>query len=454
MKSNSRAKRWLWGVNIGIVVAVAVVCVLIFTNNRTGELDDESLTSTSSSVESSSLPSTSDAAVAVVEALKLPVLEFPDGSIEEQCDLNDFPPHWATDENFESNDHPDPDELASEECWSALEDHVDAMNPYLFLWGEELYQTRAAAFVVLENPLTFERIFTDPTGDLAKVQDALSRPECLLTGDDTNWELKESCHAEAILNYALINRFCFEGWGDDRDGIGRRNRTYYFSEDNPTTVQDRLMWKQDLEDSWVRRKCEELDSSLWLTEHQDETFDLVLSLEPDKYWPNGRTEEAMIDVGWSYEPLIELAARLGDEAAGLTYPFSHSQFQRSYEEQGYKYGRFSGLLTSREWLEFATRDEPNTDRFLQTFHMLAQLSARRPDPREEIKFDWEWVARHLCEPPYDESELYDREDEETPESKSCKEIVHEIRQRDLKFAPLLQSLDKFEQIAIELGVYE
>ncbi|MXW08172.1 MAG: hypothetical protein F4Z87_08685 [Gammaproteobacteria bacterium] len=452
MKSHPRAKRWFLAACIGILGIGTAVCVLIFTNNRTGE-GGESVIGTSNGVVSSSMPSTRDTDVAVVESLKLPVLEFPAGSIEEACDLNDFPPHWATDENFESNDHPDPDELASEACWSALEDHVDGMNPYFFLWGEELYQQRAAAFVVLENPVTFERIFTEPAGDLVKVQDALSRPEFLLTGDETNWELKESCYADAILNYALVNRFCFDGWSDG-DGIEKRNRTYYFSEYDPTTEQDRLMWKQDLEDSWVRRKCEELDESLELTEYQKELFKLVLSLEPNKHWPKGRIEEeAMVAVGWSYEPLIELAARLGDEAAGLTYPFNHSPYERAYEEQGYKYGRFSGLLTSKEWKEFSKKDEPSVDRFLLSFHMLAQVSARRPDPREEITFDWEWVARHLCEPPY-YRHFSEPEPEEPPEHSSCKEIVHEIRQRDLKFAPLLLSLDKFEQVALELGVYE
>ena len=150
--------------------------------------------------------------------------------------------------------------------------------------------------------------------------------------------------------------------------------------------------------------------------------------------------------------LIELAALLGDDPAGLTQPTF--DIDGWYREDGYKYGRFSRLLTSTEWGEFEEKKPPTTDRFLQIFHTLAMVSVRRLDPRDEIKFDWEFVARHLREPPYEESKLYYREDEESPELQSCKEVVHELRQRDLKFAPLLQELDKFEQVAIELGVYE
>ena len=149
--------------------------------------------------------------------------------------------------------------------------------------------------------------------------------------------------------------------------------------------------------------------------------------------------------------LIEHAARLGDNAAGLT-----QIVPRLHSEVGAVYGRFSWLLDSEDWYEFARKQEPSTEHFRHTFKMLALASARRPDPRDEIKFDWEWVARHLCEPPYyNEYEIYHHEvSGEIPEPKSCQEIVHELRQSELNIAPVHRALDKFEQVAIELGVYE
>ena len=45
------------------------------------------------------------------------------------------------------------------------------------------------------------------------------------------------------------------------------------------------MWKQDLEDAWVRDRCEQLDSTLELTEHHSELYELVISLrDPAEQW--------------------------------------------------------------------------------------------------------------------------------------------------------------------------
>lgn len=165
---------------------------------------------------------------------ELPKLNFLIGSIEDACGLNDCPTFWH--EIAEARKGVPPRMrvkmpiLESEECQTALETHINSINPYL--WGAT-DENRQFNFVETDPPLTFERIFADPLGDLARVQDALSRPECLLTGDQTNWELKETCHADAFLNFALFNRFCFNG------GIGQRRTAIYRESDNPTLEQDR-----------------------------------------------------------------------------------------------------------------------------------------------------------------------------------------------------------------------
>ena len=408
----------------------------------------------------------------------LPPLDFPPGSVEEACGLNDYPPYhyreedgsrpantpFTTERNLiylksmgESlsaytlfNPERDWLPLESEECRSALEKHINAINPYL--WGAT-YENRPFAFVVLDPPLTFERIFFDPKGDLARIQDALSRPECLLEHTETNWELKESCNAEAFLNYALINRFCYEPyWPNDpeqqlvipRDGVFRRSRINYWERDNPTPEQDRFMWKQTLEDDWIRRKCAELGSSLAFTPEQYPVLHELVT-------PFGDSPKRKKNVR---ELLIELAARLGDDAAGLTQSF-HKKLSHSYNEEGYKYGRFTELLTSAEWLGFYWKREPSVDHFVQTFHLLSRLSNRIvDDPQDDIQFDWEFVARHLCAPPYFKHSGGRAVQVENVEHPSCKEIVHEIRQKGTPYPPLLDTLDKFEQVALELEVYE
>ena len=474
LNKETRAPWWIWSGCIGLALVLVVVFLVLVrafgiglspttTTNLDPFLSEQEL-----EVEQAQ-PSLEVSKVAVETEPSLPHLDYPPGSVEEACGLNEFPSYWnGEDEDLQdwngaevpTNEKGEWRVLESEECQVALENHINSMNPYLFLWGEEFYQRRALAFIVLDNPLTFERIFADPTGDLLRVQNALSRPECLLKEDESNWELVETCHAEAFLNYALINRFCFD------DGLDRRGRTYVW--ENPTPEEDRFMWKQDLENEWLRKKCEAIDPALKLTEHSElyQKSDVEPSvLDPiersilAKGWISvaditelsarlddtaGPLEEWVQEAG-----LIELSARLGDDTAGVIFGGT-----KRFIEKGYKYGRFSRLLTSDGWQEFAQKRQPAADRFLQTFNMLAIAAAHRPDPRDEIDFDWELIARHLCEPPYNKSKSYSTEEQENPESKSCREVVHELRRRDIKFAPLQQTLDKFEQVAIELGVYE
>ena len=433
------------GIGLVVVVTGAIVVIVLLQPPKTPAPDTTSQDSdTPSAIVSDSVP-TAEIVEPVKESPKLPELAFLAGSVEDACGLNEYPPKvgyydYEDDERLSWANNPFNAEgewiaLESEECRDALEAHIKSLNPYLWMQGQSANQF---ALVKLENPLTFERVFADPDGDFDRVRDALSRPECLLKNGTVNWELNEECHADAFLNYALINRFCFD------DGVDDRERAYYEREDNPTPEQDRLMWKQSLEDTWVREKCERVNETLSL-EHHLELYETILTFHDDQ--DRLRPSSNVI--------LIELAARLGDNAAGLTKSFIGNPWfaQDSQHENGYKYGRFAELLGSDAWKQeqFVAKKEPNSERFEEVITLLTFLEARRPDPRDEIEFDWEWIVQHFCTPPYQKSAW---DDEESAEPKSCQEIVHEIRQRDIKFAPLVSTLDKFEQLALELDVYE
>ncbi len=434
VSQNSNIPRWLWGAGCSLgLAAVVVVCVLVVMHNRSSTDPAVQETSVSSAAAPSPLPPT-----VLAEAPSVPPpLDYPLGSVEEGCGLSEFPSYWEIGD-FVNNKLSQA--LESEECNTALEEHINSSNPYLWK-GFRTEYVAAFAFVVLEDPLTFERIFADPAGDLARVQDALSNPECLLEGDETNWELKETCHADAFMNYAMFNRYCYNS--------GRIRASTVDAED-PTPEQNVSRWKHDLEEAWIEKKCDTFAPELRLTaERYPELTEWLWSLTNPE-------ERDMMEVLYGRKSmlsgnLIEHAARLGDNAAGLT-----QIVPRLHSEVGAVYGRFSWLLDSEDWYEFARKQEPSTEHFRHTFKMLALASARRPDPRDEIKFDWEWVARHLCEPPYyNEYEIYHHEvSGEIPEPKSCQEIVHELRQSELNIAPVHRALDKFEQVAIELGVYE
>ena len=444
MSQPLRSSHWWWSAGIGLVLIVAVVCVLLVGRNQAST--DPAVVETSKP--SAAVPSvrpTVDPAVALVDTPpQLPSLDFAPGSVEEACGLNELPPYWVGDGSLERNkDHTNA--LESIECQIALETHMNTVNPYHFLWSDSLIAL-PVRFVVLDDPLTFERVFADPTGDAARVQDALSRPECLLQGDETNWELAETCHADAILNYAVINSLCF------RYVLSRG--ASYKPDDNPTPEQDRLMWKQDFEDAWVDAQCKGLDPELKLNlDRYPALYELVKPVGGDRFGlvPVERKIPAF---------LVELAARLGDDTAGLVgKPFNSFPYG-----EGFKYGRFSNVFPSGGFNSFwqagahmrmyRPRDEP-TELLLKAFRFLTLMDARRPDPRDEIEFDWEWVVRYICVPDTLPPSLADAMGADEPiEIRSCKEIVHEIRQRDIKFAPLHKTLDKFEQVALELGVYE
>lgn len=61
----------------------------------------------------------------------------------------------------------------------------------------------------------------------------------------------------------------------------------------------------------------------------------------------------------------------------------------------------------------------------------------------------EFVAHGLCEPPYVEVPPFSSGPKlvENGEHSSCKEIVHEIRQKEITIPSLEIELDKFEQVA-------
>ena len=447
ISTNSRGQRWSWiggGIGLGLV---AVVCVLLYATNDRTTPDSKTLKVKETSAVPPSDPPTVESTVAMGNTPpQFPRLDFPVGSVEEACALNEFPSYWVAYEKGTRGEVQNR-ALESVECQTALENSIKTSNPYL--WNGRTHEQRAFAFVELDEPLTFERIFSDPAGDLARVQDALSRPECLLKGEKKNWELKEICHAESFFNYALINHLCFDG------GYWRRNwPVYYSAEDNPTLEQDRVMWKQSLEVSWLGEKCEQLDTTLKITEIHPS----LLELMPHR---NFSDDDAM---RFHTEDLLtKLAARLGDDAAGLT----ERRLGFGPPGGGGQYGKFAELLVSEEWQSLIKAGatwraydtqwsvkELSMENFLRAFNLLARFDNTSREQHDEIQFDWQAVVQHLCVPTYERPVDEEQMGIKRVEYSTCKEVVHEIRQKGIIFPPLVKMLDKFEQVALELDVYE
>lgn len=462
---------WIGSVGIGLLILIGITFVFFLVSSGSSTTPKSSNPSQTVVQQVLTEPAALNEVAQVVESEwpTLPPMEFPPGSVEEACEFNTFPPYHYREEDgsipinspFERVEQWvkrgwKPLELA--ECREALEKHIYEINPYL--WGETV-ESQQFGFIVVEEPLTFERIFTDPIGDLHRVQDALSRSECLLVEEETNWHLRHSCHADAFLNFALINRFCYDSpTGQEvhysfpdypKDGVAFRKRSVYGSslygtkyweeevldEDLPTLEQDRFMWKQALEDAWVRMKCKDLDPELEFTpERYPELYEVVKSLG---------------ELGNFRELMIELAARLGDDAAGLTVPV-YNEPSHNYHEAGYEYGRYRGFFSHRKWRELEFKEQPSEERFYQVFSFLASL---RETPG--FKFSWDWVATYLCSPPYqelDESRRFTRilEDGDR-EFKSCHSAITELQLREDLRDSVIEVMDIFTSKAVELEVY-
>lgn len=155
--------------------------------------------------------------------------------------------------------------------------------------------------------------------------------------------------------------------------------------------------------------------------------------------------------------LIELAARLGDDAAGLTQ--SHIDHNGPhYFDAGYRFGRFIGLF-SGPWMELQRKEEPNADRILQTFFLLETLE------KGLFKFDLNWLVQHLCTPPYDvrgkwtskegfSSSTEGRVLEESAKPKSCRTVIDELYAHEDLPELMLEFMNQFSQTATELDVYD
>ena len=410
---------------------------------------------------------------------KLPPLDYPPGSVGEACGVNDFPNREysvALRKWYESWDGPPPSieigenmsvseilmwfgrfnpngrnyayhywnpveqeivqtALKKEQCRAALEQQVKQINPYL--WGrynDESFYDRAVSFVVTDNPMTFERIFTDPKSDLARVQEALARPECQLgEKGQSNWNLNRTCHADAFHNTALVMWFCYnEGIGSSkRADWGERTLAGAIpSSGSPEETQlKHIIWTDALEHRWVKEKCESLDLS---TNPQSPVFAELRKLLAPLVNDTEQTER------YANEELLLMAARLGDDVAGLTH-------------LGYSEGRFADWFKPTWWndpksLNLLYKYPPSVDRFRRLLTLFAEKTTKEGKP---VVVDQEALVQHLCTPPY-----HNREEDIVTEPPSCREIVAELRQELHDNQTFLRYIDTFEDVAMHLDVYE
>ena len=130
------------------------------------------------------------------------------------------------------------------ECLEALERRYGpqpAVGDESF-YGEPDY--RMFNPVMLGRTVTWDEVFEDAVGALARVEDALVRPECLATEGRFRFDLREACAADEVAKLGIMRRECAEMLGE----FG------YSNEPSPGSWREVLDASQGLE--WRQRDWE------------------------------------------------------------------------------------------------------------------------------------------------------------------------------------------------------
>ena len=360
----------------------------------------------------------------------------------EICGLSDFPTELEAAKTFVQ------EFVISEECLSALELHTLKTNPFERNGLAIVKNIPEFSLVILDNPMTYERIFEDPAEDLQRISEALSLPDC--EWETVFWKkgLKEVCHAEAFTNYATFYHACFDLAGER----SKQAKTYFHlehyyifeaQEPEPDNITD--MWQGYLEYRWVEEKCKEFGSEVALNaENYPREFktlrrhseSLLSSFERQKLLLE-RAKNPLFSLPFNEYDLISIllnfGAELGDEAAGLALLGR---------------GVFADKLHNSKWTELKNERTLSTERLRESLWFALGLE------RRGVKLNWDWLVRHICS-----SQPAAESDNSATEPENCRAAINDLYTKRASSGhdredPLLVALDRFQRIAIELDVYE
>ena len=337
----------------------------------------------------------------------------------ELCAIDEYPVDRADVRGYLKDRPP------SEECTEALEIHLLDRNPFALFSHEKF------SLIQIDNPLTYERIFTDPENDLERILDAISRPECRLAdGPIVNWELKNSCHADSFTNYATFYHVCYVG-------ISFAAHLSYLSDYEPLFQIDprtkSSFWQNYLERRWVSNHCRSFNQAIRLnTENYPAQYQQLLNIGQDHDRVFIPLESQQNDENFVlYKTLLSLGARLGDEAATLEYlPQSNIQLETYYNER----------QPWRENWEQPKRDtQPSESQLLTALDLIASVADT------DVKLDWEDLVKRVCKPDLVQG---------VSSHPSCQTLISDLLKKlDPTEERKIQALNQFERKAIELGLY-
>ena len=337
------------------------------------------------------------------------------------------------------------DPQISNECFSAFGEYVKREEKVLGL-------SSISQLLILDNAMTYERVFRDPRGDRARVLEALSRPECQFAdGELIRWELKETCNADAFANYVNFLKVCqYQGYLSRWIALTKDDQALFETDSDRDPwenlgQEDRIILiKKHIEHAWAHEECK--SSGLPNLEFEpfaaDRELYQMLELvgrrvgERDPDLPKSNIAEPSNKAELAKLFLIAIAARLGDEWARHEYFGSdrwrldswdrYVQSEHPWRSQTKIFERFHNSM-------------PSVGQVIDAVELVLALED------DKVEFDWQYLVNELCE----------YHVEEAGTSTNCQTAIELLDQSwdPVTYQRHLSVLSKFRAIALELDVY-
>lgn len=421
----TRSLRYVLWVGIGLVSALIVLALVLFGrgfNTKTApDLNESQLPQTELQTVAEKATRTQDEPEEVnVEEIGLAdsSRDIPD-DVWELCGRDAWPKDYENGrsviENFELSD----------ECQIALEQHILKSNPLVFVFDR-------FSLILQDNPMTYEKVFSDPAGDLEKIMDALSRPECVLEDSVVaNWDLKDSCHAEAFTNYAAFYQALYRS-PTSRTLLTIRNPEVFETTPKLLTESWESYFTLRTLEQIIRRQ--KYGASLELNaKNYPSQFQQIISFgeSRERVLRRGSKYKDEDDAFILYRTLLFLGGRLGDVDATF-------RLSSHFDEKLAAY-----YIERQPWLE--NWDEPYLNTIPSESQLLKALNIIDSVADTDVKLDWAGLVKRVCKPDLDQG---------VSSYPSCQTLISDLLKKlDPTEDRKIQALDQFERKAIELSVY-
>jgi len=306
-------------------------------------------------------------------------------------------------------------DLISKECELAFNRYLDSNG----LGQDGVFQLLSP-----ENPMSYHRVFANPSRDRGLVLDALSKEECRLNSTDlVRLDLKDTCHAQAFANHMQFLKLCHVEYNpanrlmDDMKTVDFL-RTLKGDPQNQLKIDTKEMthdtWIKYLENKWVNTECNKYRDNKQLftlvknrhSQAHEWLHSIATRLGEDQHWDDLKVSPVL-------NTLRAISARLGDEWAMITY---------------------TPAEINKQWYKFIQPEQIGLTQFKDGIELVVLLQDLN------IEINWKRLVQHLCT----------RKDDGLDCQQMLEQLNTEVTAYDTQ---RLNILDNIERVALELNIY-